>query len=56
MRNFILENGKSIQDLYIKVLELNDHARSCYVDGSTSAYDDEMFALMMLQDLIFLST
>jgi hypothetical protein len=54
MRNFILEHGKSIEDLYIKVRELNDHARSCYVDGSTSAYSDEEFALMMLQDGCFI--
>ena len=45
---FILKHEKSIEDLYLKVLELNDYAKSCYVDGSTDAYDndDEAFALM----------
>ena len=53
---FILKHEKSIEDLYLKVLELNDYAKSCYVDGSTDAYDndDEAFALMMLQDGCFI--
>ena len=53
---FILKHEKSIEDLYLKVLELNDYAKSCYVDGSTDAYDndDEAFALMMLQDSCFI--
>ena len=54
MQNFILEHGKTIKDFYIKVRELNDHTRSCYVSGSTSVYDDEAFALMMLQDCCFI--
>jgi hypothetical protein len=54
MQNFILEHGKSIEDLYTKVCELNGNARSCYVDGSTDAYTDEEFALMMLQDGCFI--
>ena len=54
MRNFILEHGKTIEDLYIKVRKLNAHARSCYVDGSTNWYSDEEFALMMLQDGCFI--
>ena len=51
---FILKHEKSIEDLYLKVLELNDYAKSCYVDGSTDDYDDEAFALMMLQDGCFI--
>ena len=54
MQEFISAHGKSIEDLYIKVLKLNDYAKSCYVDGSTDAYDDEAFALMMLQDGCFI--
>jgi hypothetical protein len=54
IQNFILEHGKTIKDLYIKVREQIDHTRSCYVDGSTNAYDDEEFALMMLQDGCFI--
>ena len=54
MQKFILGHGKTIKDLYIKVLELNDYARRSYVDGSTDDYDDEAFALMMLQDGCFI--
>ena len=54
MRNFILDHGKTIEDLYIKVRLLNDQARRCYVDGSTNSYSDEAFALMMLQDSCFI--
>ena len=54
MRNFILEHGKTIEDLYIKVRLLNDDTRRCYVEGSTNAYNDEAFALMMLQDGCFI--
>ena len=50
MRSFILANGKTIEDLYIKVRLLNKDARDSYVDGSTDAYGDEEFAPMMLQD------
>ena len=54
MQNFILEHEKSIEDLYIEVRELNDHTRSCYVHGSTSDYNDEELALMMLEDGCFI--
>ncbi|KAK3019464.1 hypothetical protein RJ639_005148 [Escallonia herrerae] len=45
---------KSINDLYNKVLEMVDIARSCYVEGSTDAYDDEEFSRMMLLDACFI--
>uniref|UniRef100_A0A2N9ELS8 Uncharacterized protein n=1 Tax=Fagus sylvatica TaxID=28930 RepID=A0A2N9ELS8_FAGSY len=54
MQNFILEHGKEIEDLYNQVRLLNDYSRRCYVDGSTDAYGDEAFALMMLQDGCFI--
>ena len=54
MRKFILGHGKTIEDLYIKVRSLNGYAKGCYVHGSTDAYGDEAFALMMLQDGCFI--
>lgn len=53
-REFISENGKSIEDLYIKVHKLNEYARRCYIDGSTGDYSEEAFALMMLLDGCFI--
>ncbi|KAK2995069.1 hypothetical protein RJ640_028239 [Escallonia rubra] len=49
-------DGKSIQDLYNKVLEMVDIARSCYVEGSTDDYRDEKFSRMMLLDACFILT
>jgi hypothetical protein len=54
MQQIISKHGKSIEDLYIKVFELNEDTRSCYVVGSTEDYGDEEFALMMLQDGCFI--
>lgn len=33
---------------------MNDYTRSCYIDGSTYKYCDDMYALMMLRDSCFI--
>lgn len=43
-------SGKSRESLYDKVHEAVDHARACYYDGSTDAYNDQVFTEMMLGD------
>ncbi|KAK2999773.1 hypothetical protein RJ639_024160 [Escallonia herrerae] len=48
--------GKTIDDLWEGVLGMVDIARSCYVEGSTDAYDDEEFSRMMLLDACFILT
>ncbi|CAK9157710.1 unnamed protein product [Ilex paraguariensis] len=51
---FISGSGKQFDDFYNKVLEVIDDVRSCYVEGSTSDYNDQEFAKMMLLDGCFL--
>ncbi|KAK3019467.1 hypothetical protein RJ639_005151 [Escallonia herrerae] len=46
--------GKTIDDLCERVLAMVDIARSCYVEGSTDAYDDKEFSRMMLLDACFI--
>ncbi|KAK2995072.1 hypothetical protein RJ640_028242 [Escallonia rubra] len=48
--------GKTIDHLCERVLAMVDIARSCYVEGSTDAYDDEEFSRMMLLDACFILT
>ncbi|KAK2995071.1 hypothetical protein RJ640_028241 [Escallonia rubra] len=48
--------GITIDDLCEGVLAMVDIARSCYVEGSTDAYDDEEFSRMMLMDACFILT
>ncbi|KAK2978434.1 hypothetical protein RJ640_023593 [Escallonia rubra] len=48
--------GITIDDLCEGVLAMVDIARSCYVEGSTDAYDDEEFSRMMLLDACFILT
>ncbi|PWA52725.1 hypothetical protein CTI12_AA273400 [Artemisia annua] len=40
----------TIDFVYNKVFEVIHEARKCYIDGSTSNYNDEEFNLMMLRD------
>ena len=43
-----------LRTFFSKVLEVNAYARSCYVIDSTDQYDDEKFAMMMLQDSAYI--
>ncbi|KAJ7976631.1 hypothetical protein O6P43_006386 [Quillaja saponaria] len=52
MLKFISESGKSISEFYVKILELVDYARKCYVDidGLRGRFTKREFAQMMLVD------
>ena len=54
MLEFIANSSTSFVEFYSKVCEINDYTRSCYVDGSTNKYSDDVFALMMLRDSCFI--
>uniref|UniRef100_A0A7N2L5K8 Uncharacterized protein n=2 Tax=Quercus lobata TaxID=97700 RepID=A0A7N2L5K8_QUELO len=54
MLEFIANSSTSFVEFYSKVREINDYTRSCYVDGSTNKYSDDVFALMMLRDSCFI--
>ncbi|KAJ0566768.1 hypothetical protein HanPSC8_Chr06g0248821 [Helianthus annuus] len=44
---------ETIDTLYNRVFEVVHDARKCYIDGSTHAYNDDEFNLMMLRDGCF---
>ncbi|KAI7728060.1 hypothetical protein M8C21_030609 [Ambrosia artemisiifolia] len=50
LEEYALSTGETISSLYNMVFEVVHDARKCYIDGSTDAYDDEEFNLMMLRD------
>ncbi|XP_059624739.1 UPF0481 protein At3g47200-like [Cornus florida] len=53
-RSFVADSERDIQEFRNKILEVVSDARSCYLDGSTDAYDDEAFVRMMFVDGCFL--
>ncbi|KAJ0780192.1 hypothetical protein HanPI659440_Chr06g0234851 [Helianthus annuus] len=50
LEEYRLSTGEIISSLYDKVSEVVHDARKCYIEGSTDAYNDEEFNLMMLRD------
>ncbi|KAJ0737831.1 hypothetical protein HanLR1_Chr06g0211331 [Helianthus annuus] len=53
LEEYRLSTGETISSLYDKVSEVVHDARKCYIEGSTDAYNDEEFNLMMLRDGCF---
>lgn len=51
---FVADSGHDALFFYSKVLQLVNDARNCYFEDSTSKYDDETFAQMMLLDACFI--
>uniref|UniRef100_A0A2N9GGJ1 Pyrroline-5-carboxylate reductase dimerisation domain-containing protein n=1 Tax=Fagus sylvatica TaxID=28930 RepID=A0A2N9GGJ1_FAGSY len=53
-RQYVMKSGRSIDDVYNKVVEVVDNARKCYAEGSTQMFDDKAFAQMMFLDGCFI--
>ena len=52
-RQHVTDSEVAIQTLYDKVVAVTEDARKCYIEGSTSKWDDRQFAQMMFLDGCF---
>uniref|UniRef100_A0A2N9GGT9 Pyrroline-5-carboxylate reductase dimerisation domain-containing protein n=1 Tax=Fagus sylvatica TaxID=28930 RepID=A0A2N9GGT9_FAGSY len=53
-RQYVMKSGRSVDDVYNKVVEVVDNARKCYAEGSTQMFDDKAFSQMMFLDGCFI--
>ena len=48
------KSGRSVEEVYDKILSIGTEARSCYADGAVAKFTDAEFAVMMFLDGCYL--